>query len=336
MIIPPHIQQKFSDVEPYFDILRDNLRSTLLTYCERNGFAFTYRVKSLDSLTEKIETGRYKRWTDIDDLIACTIIIPTLRYEDEVLTFLDNTFSRINVKKRGGTLKSPEVFRFDSTRFIGKLSPIEGDGSSLIRDIKFEVQIRTAFEHAWTVTTHSLTYKSEVIDWKRYRLTAQLKAVVEQMDMLVTGFDQASKNISEHNWPEIEMKGQITERFKLAFKDGLIKSELEPKDWTRFSDNVYNMIASTTEAKHKTPNEENKYIRKGLDFFFEEIKKIDPSKIPLSISLIQLIFGTLNECGFLTPPLNNYNPIITEELLILYPSVKKHTDYFIFDDFKPC
>ena len=333
MIVPHKVEQKFRDIETSIKYVSDHVKPTVYGYCERNGFAFICRKKSIQSLAEKIETGRIEKWSDIDDIFACTVIIPNLSYEEDVLEFLESTYSKIKIRKRGSTLKSPDVFRFDSTRFIGKLTPIEENMQSPIYDIKFEVQIHTAFEHAWAMTTHSMTYKGELIDWRRYRLTAQLKAAVEQMDMLVMGFDQVSKNISEYVWPDIEAKKKIIDKFKAAFDDGLIRDELEPKDWTRFSNNIYNIITATSEAQNMKSSKKAQHIDKSLTAFFNEIETLGRQKIPLSISLTQWIFGILSECEFLKPPLvGDYHPLITDELLKFYPSVDKFENTFTFDE----
>jgi hypothetical protein len=230
MIIPSSLQQRFNNISTYLKYVSDIVDGTVSNFCNKSEFAYIYRLKTLDSLAEKIETGRFERWSDLDDLFACTIIIPNLSYEGIVIEFLRTTFCEVNLKRRGTTLKAPDVFRFDSTRFIGKLIPKEGDENNQIFNIKFEVQIRTAFEHAWIVTTHPLTYKNKKIDWKRYRLAAQLKAVVEQMDMLVMGFDQAAEFISENAWPKVEAKQTIIEQIKHAFLKRQLTKELEPKD----------------------------------------------------------------------------------------------------------
>lgn len=332
MIIPSRLQQRFNNISPYLEHTSDKVGATVSNFCSVSEFAYIYRIKTLDSLAEKIETGRFERWSDIDDLFACTIIIPNLSYEEIVIEFLKTTFYEVHLKRRGTTLKAPDVFRFDSTRFIGKLIPREGDENNPIFNIKFEIQIRTAFEHAWIAATHPLVYKSEKIDWKRYRLAAQLKAVVEQMDMLVMGFDQASKFISENAWPEVEAKQTIIEQIKKAFLRNQLREELVPKDWTRFSDNVYNMLIASNEAQEMSPTKRYRYVEAGLKIIIEELDELEPSQVPISISLVQLILGILSKHQFLKPPLSGYIPIITKELLTFYPSVEVFEKAFLFEN----
>ena len=85
MIVPHRVSRRFRDVEPFLETVSATVRETVLGYCEKQGFAYVGRVKTLDSLAEKIETGRFGKWSDLDDLFGCAVVIPTLAEEDEVL-----------------------------------------------------------------------------------------------------------------------------------------------------------------------------------------------------------------------------------------------------------
>lgn len=156
MIIPPSIKRKFDFDEVYIKFVGNTVRDTISNYCDENEFASIHRFKKVESLAEKLESGRFEKWSDIEDTFGSAIIIPDLNYEKDVIEFLESTFLKVNIKKRGSTLKAPDVFRFDSTRFIGRLRPKDGILNPDIYNLSFEIQIRTAFEHAWAVTTHSI------------------------------------------------------------------------------------------------------------------------------------------------------------------------------------
>src|SRR5262249_23950560 len=148
---------------------------------------------------------------------------------------------------RGATKKAPDIFRFDCTRFVGRLySPEDVSSSEPAYNLLFEVQIRTAFEHAWSVATHDLTYKNAEVSWERLRLAAQLKATVEQLDMLVAGFQDSTKFIAQSSWPEIDARKAIVLYFQKLFDEGKLVAELKPKDWTRFAENVSNFLRSSS------------------------------------------------------------------------------------------
>ena len=317
MIVPQQIKNLYNNDLTNINETAKKVKETLLNYCDDNkGFAFLSRIKDLNSLAEKIETGRYKRWEDIDDLFACSIIIPTLDIEDKVLEFLSDTFDQVIIKKRGQTQKSPDVFRFDSTRFIGRLKFIPE--LHISKSILFEIQIRSAFEHAWSVTTHALTYKSEKVDWKLLRLAAQLKASVEQLDSLILGFTESASHLTEHRFLEIETKNDILQFFKIRIESNKIPEELSPENWSRFSENFYSLMRS---AKTNYNEQLEAFIHRGFMIIDNEINQMANEKFPRSLSLLQFLIGILKENNFLPDNLRKYNALITIELKSLYPKV---------------
>ena len=96
----------------------------------------------------------------------------------------------------------------DASRFYGRLRPSAAERDPRIDGIQFEIQVQTAFEHAWVAVTHDGVYKGGVVDWRRQRLAASLKAAVEQIDLMVVGFENVVGEIALHDWeaPELRQK----------------------------------------------------------------------------------------------------------------------------------
>ncbi|MCG8409832.1 MAG: hypothetical protein MI739_00935 [Bacteroidales bacterium] len=291
MIIDSKIKLKYNLQKPYFEFIQSYLDKTLMKYAQKNNYAYSSRIKNLDSICEKIETGRYSCWSEIDDFIACVLIIPNLDYEDSVIDFLEKSFNKILIRKKGNTYKSFDVFRFDSTRFIGTINSENEQKKSEIHSIRFEVQIRSAFEHAWSVTTHDLAYKSDVIDWSVLRFAAQLKASVEQLDMITLGAKDINKHITKSKCPEIEIKIEILNYLKNLFAENNIPEELKPKDFSRVVENVYNLVIPNL-AKSKVEKRKCK-LKEIFKKINNSIALFNRTSFPMSLSLFQIIFGIL-------------------------------------------
>ena len=324
MIVCASLKQKYAERLPYLKVLYGNARDILLNYCSINGFAFTDRIKTIDSLAEKIETGRYSSWSEVDDFYAATIIIPNLAIEKSVVEYLQQTFKQIELRKRGNTQKSPDVFRFDNTRFIGRYIQI-GEQTEL-SEITFEIQIKTAFEHAWSVSTHSLVYKTNTIDWKLLRIAAQLKSSVEQLDMIVSGSRFINSHITEHPWPEINLKKYILEKTNEFLQNPNVPDELKPKDASRFSENLHSLFSPLTKGS-RTPY-------KLLEHFFEAANELanelGKEKFPRSLSLIQYFIGVANQEDFDFSK-GKYIPFITKEMEDIFPNVRKVKKRFVLE-----
>lgn len=319
MIIDKMIKQRFDDDKIYLDRLSLEVKKTLLPFCERRGYAFISRIKSLESVAEKVETGRYSSWDNFDDLFATSIIIPNLLDESEVITFISQVFDIQEIKKRGSTKKSPDIFRFDSTRVISKMKDASEAGAK-IYTINFEIQIRSAFEHAWSSATHSLVYKSNTVDWNALRLAAQIKASVEQLDMLIAGFLEVNRHITSHDWPELSRKIKIANFFKEKVDFKIIPDDFTPKDYTRFSENLLKLLQA---SKSWSKNRGDDIVSHALQIIDSHLKQYSDHDFPRSLSLFQLCFSILITKDEVTLPLNKYTPLISDEMLDLFPDLKQ-------------
>jgi len=319
MIISGSLERSYYSDFPYVEHVGNQVNQTLIPYCEKNFYAYQYRYKDLESVAEKIETGRFSSWDEIDDLFAATIIIPDLNKEDSVVNFLRSIFRVETEKKRGSTLKAPEVFRFDSTRIIAGLKPIR-ELREKVYQIKFEIQIRTAFEHAWSAATHSLVYKSDTIDWRAHRLAAQIKAAVENLDMIIAGFSDTHRHITLSQWPSIDYLSRIIEFFNQNELNERIPQEVRPKDQSRFANNLLALIRSSSNCPRR---EMWSFLEDILETILLELSRYDKNTFPRSISLLSLCLGLLTDSGKLLLPLKNYVPVITQEVENLFPILKQ-------------
>ena len=324
MIIPLVLMQKYLEYEPFVKEVSQRVKDSVIKYCESSKYAFVYRTKELESIAEKIETGRYQKWSDIDDFFACTIIVPTINDERTVTEYIQNTFSIKKTTKRGQVKKAPEAFRFDTTRItctLMKPDGIEPVGLS-IYNILFEIQIKSAFEHAWAVSTHALAYKSETVDWKRLRLASQIKATVEQLDTLILSFEKSALQITENPYPEIKYKQKISNKFSKYFDSKILPTELKPKDMSRFSNNLYTLL---TKSNNVTDWD------KIFNIIEKEIKKLNLDKVPRSFSLFQYISAILYENNMV----NNSSEFIyhvTSEMIDIFPKLAEIKNIFVYDE----
>ncbi len=275
MIYPSILERKYNEYSPFLEETARQVKSILVNFCEIQGYAFSSRIKTIESLAEKIETGRFKSWSNLDDLFACTIIIPTLLHEEVVTKFCKNIFQIERTIKRGQNRKSPDTFTFDSTRIYAKLTrskDINNSNLLNIYDITFEIQIKSAFEHAWSVSTHDLVYKNDEIDWRKLRLAAQIKANVEQLDTLILAFEQMSTIITECDDSDLKIKRNLATEINKLFESDKIPAELRPKDMNRFCDNVCRLVP--------LENKKDK-ITASIQAIKKEINATSNNEIPL-------------------------------------------------------
>jgi ppGpp synthetase/RelA/SpoT-type nucleotidyltranferase len=291
---PEAVRRAFELNEPILKDVAQYVKKTLEPYSRKHGYIFLDRIKSLPSLAEKLEGGRVSKWSHLDDLYACTIVVPVAAHEEGVLRKLDASFERVKLRTRTDIRKAPEVFRFDGARWYGRVrAELAAERRVGMADQIFEVQIATAFEYAWIAVTHDLVYKGNHSDWQRHRLAAQLKAAVEQIELIIAAFDPASDAIVQSPWPDTTARAEVISRCQLLAADGYIPETLIPDSWRRFADNVCALVRSYERDRSKT----EQAIEELFDFIDADLRGQDAFELPVSGSLFQYIESVVDRPG---------------------------------------
>jgi hypothetical protein len=187
----------------------------------------------------------------------------------------------------------------------------------------FEVQIKSAFDHAWSTATHDLTYKAQQIDWRRLRLSAQIKAIVEQLDVAILGFEQMAPLIAENPDRRLRIRREIGDIFSRGVAEKKIPEESWPKDFSRFIDNFSDLIR----ASQLSADDAVSVARKIVDMVTER----NETEFPRSLSLFQFCFAEATLNSFIGRTRDGYTVPITPELESLYPHVRGYTRRFSLD-----
>jgi len=121
-----------------------------------------FRVKSWPSIVEKCETTKFspKNLDDIKDLSGMRIVLLFKRDQDKALKLIEKHFNVISIEDT--TLRlSVDKFGYGSIHLdlMPKKEWLEVPTFKGFRDLKFELQIRTASQHIWAAASHMLQYK---------------------------------------------------------------------------------------------------------------------------------------------------------------------------------
>ncbi len=301
MIVPTGLRTVYNHWFPVLKHVRDTVEDTLCPFCNKEGFIFVGRLKTVESVAEKVESGRFARWQDLDDLYACTVAVPLSGDENRVSRFVERVFRIQQIKSRDTQSKPPDSFRFDSTRVIARLRTPPGgepETESSASAIDFEVQIKSIFDFAWAKTTHALVYKSDLVDWKRSRLASHLKAATEQIDFLISGFERASELVPDGRWPELDDKAEIRRFFSDQVEKGCIPPEVAPKDWSRFADNFYRAVRALEGIPPSAIGSRPLVaLEKAFGILDREFQLVGLDRFPRSLSLFQFVVGLLAASG---------------------------------------
>ncbi len=313
-MIATDFQNYYNRVRPLFDSLKNRILPTLQLLCEEKKYALSYRIKESKSLYEKIQLQRYQNSDEIEDFFAATIIIPNRSEEPCVREQLNTFFEILVIRDRKTAKKDPQIFRFDSTRIVltEKINP--GQQNQPAVALKFEVQIRTALEHAWAVATHPIEYKGKSVDWKTSRFCSQIKGSLEQIDNLLTCSESAIESIDESPWPEIEVKVAVIAFFE-DLRDNPIPSVCYPENPRLFASNVFELAKAISENYRNIDSGWQKIKEKTTTYLLA-------NQFPISISLFQFLIGLLIDDNNIESKIYG-NFYISSELETFFPETKK-------------
>jgi hypothetical protein len=145
------------------------------------------RVKTAESFTLKAESGRVQDLRDLEDFFAATIVVRNgleVIAAEEIISELFSGHER-RPPLDTETHKAPEEFPFDDLRRYVRWKDDPALPPTGLDRALFEVQIKTFLQHAWSIATHDLIYKSDDANWGKMRIAYQIKAMLEHAEMSI-------------------------------------------------------------------------------------------------------------------------------------------------------
>ena len=107
-----------------------------------------------------------------------------------------------------------------------------------LADTLFEVQVRTFLQHAWTIATHDIIYKSDDVSWRRERIAHQAKAALEHAEVTIASMSQLENSAA---LPSAHQKFQLTNAVIATLKDHWDSDQL-PTDLRRLASGIIDLM----------------------------------------------------------------------------------------------
>lgn len=185
------IMNAFSRMRETYMRMQDDLTDILNTMLTREGIAISnlsIRIKQKEALRRKIlYKQKYQTLEDITDVIGCRII--TL-FEDDVervFALVQREFEVVEVVDHRRKMQEMTEFGYNSLHVVVRFSPVRLQLTeyAAYANVKFEIQLRSALQHAWAEVEHGLGYKNEyevprAVRRRLSRLSASLELLDEE------------------------------------------------------------------------------------------------------------------------------------------------------------
>lgn len=233
------IQKSYEDQLSINEKLKAKVEPLLKREIKKSWF-FDSRLKALESFALKIETGRFNNPNSLEDFFGCLIVVENINEIRVAVEKISKHFEIVERRPKDDSIthKDTNSFQFDDLRIYVKLKPTDFLPPEPIDNVVFEIQIKTFLQHAWAISTHDLIYKSDKISWSRERVAFQIKAMLEQAEVSISGVDTLAE------LPELSKENFKTKNLK-EIKDLIIKSWSSddlPNDILRLSTNVMELL----------------------------------------------------------------------------------------------
>jgi putative GTP pyrophosphokinase len=192
--------------------------AAILRTAQMDVFNVESRTKEVQSFIAKIEarnSGKESKFGDplreITDLVGVRIITYYREDVDAVGEVIQSNFQvdkATTVDKAGDEV---DRFNYKSVHYIVRLSPPTTDARDWgpYADVRAEIQVRTALQHAWSAVQHKLDYKSEIAMPKELqRRLFMLNAVIESADVEFSRLRDERARIESSYKADVQ-KGQL-------------------------------------------------------------------------------------------------------------------------------
>ena len=242
MKIPLSVREIYEDKRTVYENL-STIVGNWIDSVKEIRWHYESRIKQLESFALKYETGRFTPASIFDDFFAGMIVVPS-HNEIAVVEELLRTKFDLKQKKpndRSFATYSPDHFVFDDLRlylefnkdkFLSpKAEPLQG--------LVFEIQIKTFLQHAWSLSTHDLVYKSDNISWSKHRVAYQVKAMLENIELSISSAEDLSCNkLIDKQDKKFRALSKIVKLVEQKWE-----SENLPRDKKRLSENIFECIS---------------------------------------------------------------------------------------------
>jgi|ERR1039458_898655 ppGpp synthetase/RelA/SpoT-type nucleotidyltranferase len=186
MKISASIRTLYEDQQETCDRLK-GLVDALLKSRLLERWHYESRVKTAESFTLKVESGRVHDLSSLEDFFAATIVVRNGLEVTEAENIVSELFAPHERRPPldAETHKAPEQFPFDDLRRYVRWKDDLAQPPTGLDGVLFEVQIKTFLQHAWSIATHDLIYKSDDANWGKMRIAFQIKAMLEHAELSI-------------------------------------------------------------------------------------------------------------------------------------------------------
>ena len=296
IILDPHgeeLMQQFRALLPSLKKIEKQAYNKVKKALDEQGIyvtAIEHRVKSESSLAGKLllKGAKYHSINDITDLVGFRIIT---FYNDDVdkVAIIAKKMFEIDWKESVDKRKLHELnsFGYNSLHYICRLRTKD----PVLKNVRFELQMRTALQHVWSTIEHDTGYKGNVKILDEHR--RQFSRLAGMLELIDDEFSRLRNEITEYrrNVQSLVQSGKLDD---VALTIDSFKSYLETHPFDRLNQR----IASVNQAEI-FPSSMMGFLPLLVSFGFETLSDVnrfikDNSEDAYQLALAQIALTDLD------------------------------------------
>lgn len=296
IILDPHgeeLMQQFRALLPSLKKIEKQAYNKVKKALDEQGIyvtAIEHRVKSESSLAGKLllKGAKYHSINDITDLVGFRIIT---FYSDDVdkVAIIAKKIFEIDWKESVDKRKLHELnsFGYNSLHYICRLRTKD----PVLKNVRFELQMRTALQHVWSTIEHDTGYKGNVKILDEHR--RQFSRLAGMLELIDDEFSRLRNEITEYrrNVQSLVQSGKLDD---VALTIDSFKSYLETHPFDRLNQR----IASVNQAEI-FPSSMMGFLPLLVSFGFETLSDVnrfikDNSEDAYQLALAQIALTDLD------------------------------------------
>lgn len=296
IILDPHgeeLMQQFRALLPSLKKIEKQAYNKVKKALDEQGIyvtAIEHRVKSEASLAGKLllKGAKYHSINDITDLVGFRIIT---FYSDDVdkVAIIAKKIFEIDWKESVDKRKLHELnsFGYNSLHYICRLRTKD----PVLKNVRFELQMRTALQHVWSTIEHDTGYKGNVKILDEHR--RQFSRLAGMLELIDDEFSRLRNEITEYrrNVQRLVQSGKLDD---VALTVDSFKSYLETHPFDRLNQR----IASVNQAEI-FPSSMMGFLPLLVSFGFETLSDVnrfikDNSEDAYQLALAQIALTDLD------------------------------------------
>ena len=182
-MIPSQLSSTYTTLAHEMQAFKERVDPILKAYAEEQEGQYSSRVKTVDSIFDKVVLGNYQRLADIEDIFAATIVLPSAPIGNAIRALTESLSCHFSVHEiRSNRTRRPTEFIYDDLHYILSLKDSPLLLNKRLLAFSFELQVKSYLQHGWAKATHNTVYKASIESWRASRVAAQTRAAVEMVE----------------------------------------------------------------------------------------------------------------------------------------------------------